>query len=137
MAILSPGLGWAEGRILTKHWGINRTGKHFYNNGFDVVLSKESPGTDWVEGKLLHMYHTYTDADKQAAKDRAINQTKNGKNALVGGTIQKETNKLRLENGTHQTQTMHACPHCGKIGKGPGMFRHHFDRCKSKPLVCD
>jgi len=24
------------------------------------------------------------------------------------------------------------CPHCGKVGKGNGMFGYHFDRCKLK-----
>lgn len=26
------------------------------------------------------------------------------------------------------------CPHCNKIGKGPGMLRYHFDNCKNKPI---
>ena len=26
----------------------------------------------------------------------------------------------------------HKCPHCNKIGKGPPMFRWHFDNCKKK-----
>ena len=26
----------------------------------------------------------------------------------------------------------HTCPHCGKEGKGPIMFRYHMDNCKKK-----
>jgi hypothetical protein len=26
------------------------------------------------------------------------------------------------------------CPHCGLVGRGGGMTRHHFDNCKMKPL---
>jgi hypothetical protein len=48
---------------------------------------------------------------------------------FVGGSIQRE----RMLAGTHQNQTCRVCPHCGKQGKGPTMFRYHFDRCKAKP----
>lgn len=36
-----------------------------------------------------------------------------------------------VENGTHHTVQKYTCPHCGKIGKGLAMKRHHFDNCKS------
>lgn len=29
-----------------------------------------------------------------------------------------------------QNRIEYTCPHCGKIGKGPGMNRYHFDNCK-------
>lgn len=29
----------------------------------------------------------------------------------------------------------HTCPHCKKIGKGPGMKRYHFDNCKAKNQI--
>lgn len=54
--------------------------------------------------------------------------TAEGRNPLSGGKIQRE----RIANGTHQNCQIHTCPHCGKVGQGPGMFRHHFDRCKFK-----
>jgi hypothetical protein len=40
--------------------------------------------------------------------------------------------QLRLLNeGKHHSQKEHICPHCGKIGRGNTMKRHHFDNCKS------
>lgn len=43
--------------------------------------------------------------------------------------IQKNASKF---GGTAQSQIERICPHCGKIGKGNGMFAFHFDRCKLK-----
>lgn len=37
----------------------------------------------------------------------------------------------QLANGTHNSQIVYECPHCGKIGKGPMMKRWHFERCKN------
>jgi len=33
--------------------------------------------------------------------------------------------------GKVQANKIHTCPHCGKIGKSPSMFRWHFDNCKT------
>ncbi len=44
----------------------------------------------------------------------------------------KEQNSLALQLGKHHSQTLYKCPHCEKEGKGVGMYRHHFDRCKWK-----
>lgn len=41
--------------------------------------------------------------------------------------------KISLKNSGNNKE-VHICPHCGKEGKGSIMFRHHFDRCKNKPL---
>lgn len=30
-----------------------------------------------------------------------------------------------------QNRIEYTCPHCNKVGKGPGMHRYHFDKCKS------
>lgn len=35
-----------------------------------------------------------------------------------------------VENGTHHTVQKYTCPHCGKMGKGIAMKRHHFDNCR-------
>ena len=64
----------------------------------------------------------------------------NNKSRLDDGThlflkpgFQKHVQDKRFLEGTHQNQTCRVCPHCGKQGKGPTMFRYHFDRCKAKP----
>lgn len=76
-----------------------------------------------------------------------MERVENGTHHLLGGAIQKETNRRRieegihqflggdlqrkrLENGTHNFQTIRKCPHCDKVGKGAAMQRWHFDNCK-------
>ena len=56
----------------------------------------------------------------------------------VGGLIQFATkwqgntgNLARLAAGTHPSQKVWTCEHCGKTGKGSGNYkRHHGDVCK-------
>ena len=42
----------------------------------------------------------------------------------------KASAKKQIEAGTHITSTEYICPHCGKKGKGPVMFKYHFSNCK-------
>ncbi len=133
MSFDCPGNGWVKGRIST--WTGTRLGKKYWNNGNEVTLSYKSPGREWQLGKLEHMKHVYTEEDRNAARQRALLQTLKGQNALSSGMIQHQNNLERISKGIHQTELIHTCPHCGKIGKGFGMFRYHFDRCKE--LITD
>ncbi len=37
--------------------------------------------------------------------------------------------------GKHQNPSPEVeCPHCGLVGRGGNMTRHHFDNCKRKPI---
>lgn len=49
-----------------------------------------------------------------------------GKHHLLGGDIQRRA----VAEGRHNSSFVHTCPKCGKVGKGPAMFRHHFDKCR-------
>jgi hypothetical protein len=40
------------------------------------------------------------------------------------------SNHKRLKEGKHNFTQEHICPHCGRLGKGPQMFRYHFDNCR-------
>jgi hypothetical protein len=44
----------------------------------------------------------------------------------------KEFTKKLLETGKHVNTKIFQCPYCQKIGKGPVMKRHHFEKCKVK-----
>ena len=58
-----------------------------------------------------------------------------GTHHFLGGEIQKQMAQKRVENGTHNflNPTSWRCPHCGKTGKGTGLFtRWHGAKCKSK-----
>jgi hypothetical protein len=76
----------------------------------------------------------------------------NGTHHLLGGKIQKASNRARVNdgshhllgpsqnlkrvaNGTHPSQILVTCPHCGKTGGKPGMATSHFDKCKQKPKL--
>lgn len=37
-----------------------------------------------------------------------------------------------VKAGRSNTQQIHKCPKCQKIGKGPWMFRDHFDKCTTQ-----
>lgn len=48
----------------------------------------------------------------------------------------KRTSAKTLEmvkNGTHPAQKEITCDFCGHIGKGPGFYLKHNDRCKLNP----
>ena len=41
--------------------------------------------------------------------------------------------KKRALSPNAPMQKQRTCPHCGKLGAGPGMIMWHFDKCRSKP----
>jgi hypothetical protein len=74
--------------------------------------------------------HNFSGGEIQKASNK--NLVAKGTHHLLGGEIQKANAKKQMAAGTHNCLTVHTCPHCGKVGKGPPMFRWHFDNCKSK-----
>ena len=83
-------------------------------------------------------------------KNRINAAVSNGTYHMLGGKIQKENQDNRvklgihqwcgptsnlemLRNGTHPSQKIFVCPHCGTQGKGStNAKRWHFDNCKKK-----
>ena len=65
-------------------------------------------------------------------KDRIKGAKKVGRQNVSSGHLAKirkiggRASRLKANNIEHK------CPHCSKIGKGPAMFRYHFDKCKEK-----
>lgn len=55
-------------------------------------------------------------------------------NGIQSSHFREVANK-RMKMGTHPSQKMRTCPHCGHTGKSPAIFRTHFDRCYSKRLT--
>jgi hypothetical protein len=66
----------------------------------------------------------------ERAKKIQRKRVNNGTHHLLGGEIQKISARKRIEENTHHILQKHICPHCGKEGKSPVMFRYHFNRCK-------
>lgn len=75
----------------------------------------------------------------------AKKRVENGTHHFLGGSSVKERVKNGTHNfqnggikemvlkGTHNTQHLHKCPYCLKIGKGPRMLSNHFENCKLAP----
>ena len=47
--------------------------------------------------------------------------------------LSAETIKKMSESGKNKPTI--TCPHCGKNGRSPGMYRHHFERCRMLEVV--
>ena len=69
-------------------------------------------------------------AGKAGSKLATARNLKAG-NTFAGSAGSAMHAKLLIE-GKHQSQQEHVCPHCGKAGKGAGMYNWHFDRCRKK-----
>lgn len=54
-----------------------------------------------------------------------------GTHPFLDGSIATKSNLNRLAAGIHPSQVVRKCPHCSKTGRSPGIFKHHFDRCKA------
>ena len=76
--------------------------------------------------RVLNGTHNLLGGDTQRKSHRK--RIENGTHHFLGSAI----NKTRLDNGTHHCLKVNICPHCNKSGKGPTMFRFHFDKCKEK-----
>jgi hypothetical protein len=61
-------------------------------------------------------WETMDDDTKKSSSDKISNSLKNYYKTHPEARIQKE----------------YMCPHCGKVGRGNGMLRYHFDNCKIK-----
>lgn len=66
------------------------------------------------------------------ATDQQLLRSKKGTHHFLGGEIQRKANLELISLGEHSSQKEFLCPTCGKKGKGIGMFRWHFDKCKNK-----
>lgn len=81
-----------------------------------------------VQKRLLEEgLHIFSNGELQ--RRVANERVKNGTHPLMG----PNSNKSRLDAGTHPSQINWKCEHCNKVGKGIGNYkRHHGDRCKFK-----
>jgi len=59
-------------------------------------------------------------------------ETKKKIGAKSKGRPTAEMMKALQKINKGRTHSKHICPHCGKEGGGPVMFRFHFDNCKFK-----
>ena len=70
----------------------------------------------------------YGEIQRKACNKRVADKT----HPFTKPNFQKNVQKKLLEEGRHQSQIIHTCPHCGKTGKGNAMKFYHFENCKGK-----
>ena len=114
------------------------------SNVSDIVLCENLDEAAKLELELNKKY-SYK---KQLTDYRYNTSEKASKAGMIGGKTQGQVNKKsghiynlgkngdkikKAIGGVNQSQNVHTCPHCNKIGKSNAMFLHHFHNCKLKP----
>lgn len=93
----------------------------WYNNGIINTLSVNPPGEEWILGRL---YQKPTTSGRRYYNNGLVQKmfaTDPGPKWTLG--------MLPKRKVTYEEVT---CPHCGRVGKGSGMIRYHFDNCKKE-----
>lgn len=92
--------------------------------------------------RLLSSHHMKTEKSRVKlsktkkrlyAEGKLVNPYKGKKRPEMSGKNHHRYGK-KYEAFSVMNSIEYTCPHCNKIGKGPGMKRYHFDNCK---LKCD
>ena len=140
-----------------KKWGATkqklskrlRDQKLKLNNVKDTIVVKTEEEASILEEKLnkeygyswkksenyLHMLEIASNSPRKGfTKEEALRGAKKGgKTAVESGqlaSIQSMGGKIGGKiNGKLQSQRVHTCPNCGKVGRGNGMVGH-INRCK-------
>ena len=109
-------------------------GQHHFLGGDVARRSNQrrlATGTHHLVGGTLHRklvaerrHNFQSEKHRVIAKNTQKRLLTEGSHNFVG------SNHKRLREGKHNFTQEHTCPHCGRIGKGPQMFRYHFDNCK-------
>lgn len=87
---------------------------------------------DWLACSRIMMRMTSTPEEiSKYTSLAAQKKVLEGTHHFLKGEHQGKASRARVNNGTHNFIQEYTCTNCGKIGKGPGMLRHHFDNCNA------
>jgi group I intron endonuclease len=102
----------------------SKRAKQRVENGTNPLQGKA--GSELQKRRIAEGTHTLAGA-VGSVRQRAM--VTNGTHPLAG---ERGSNfqRQRMAEGVHPFVIIRTCPHCGKTGKGPGMLRLHFDKCK-------
>lgn len=109
-----PDLGiWIRGKLPSGSGPkIGSIGGYFWNNGIINVRSVNSPGPEWIKGKLL-------------SKNQLLRRKEIGRRKKTD-----EEKKNLSEKMTGKPHQLTTCPYCNKTGSKNLMKRYHFNNCK-------
>ena len=88
--------------------------------------------------RLLENHHMKTEESRKKVSETRKEMFKNGqlkptfkgeKRLEISGEKHPRYGK-KFEKLSNMNSIEYTCPHCNKIGKGPGMKRYHFGNCK-------
>jgi hypothetical protein len=142
--------GWYKGRTSN----FDKQCLTWWNNNIIQIRCNEKPDTTFNRGMLKRNKNPTNVQEKHLHKQKGkpspfrgkkrpeISKAKkgipNGRKGLPspkkGKKYGPQKNPCKNLSETHGINMTHTCPHCHKIGKGPQMFRYHFNKCKSISL---
>jgi hypothetical protein len=112
-------------------------------NSFEILEEHEDINIVSKREKELQRQYGYRvdGPDYSATVERSITAAKSTSVAKVNAArenVKKATIAAVLAGapgkaGKANAEKHRECPHCGKQGKGPTMFRYHFNNCKLNP----
>ena len=123
-------------RLLDQNYTLNDVCEVIEIDDVDMASNMEKElnirdGYGWNKSKDYRRVLTMVDKAKGlGAKTQIENKV-----GMYGYSVEerRELNtKSAPKGGMAQSQVIRKCPHCGKVGKGNGMFCYHFDKCRYK-----
>jgi hypothetical protein len=114
--------GYSEFEILEEHLDIHEASKR--EKALQRQYGYRVDRSDYSRVLMLSSI-----AGKNGGSVSGPKLVKSGHLARVG--LIAVANGSPSKAGKANCAILRECPHCGKQGKGPTMFRYHFDNCKT------
>lgn len=100
------------------------------------TVDREAVGkkiSDALKGVSKTEEHKLAMKESKAAKDNShTEETKKKISESMKGKKKPEGVYKGCQKGKKKNFKTLECPHCGKVGKGPAMYKYHMNNCKSK-----
>jgi len=124
-----PHTNSAKLKLRNKHLGrvfsVATKGKMSANHADVSGVNNPAYGKDGgFKGKFHTEEHRLHMSKVMSGKERSVEHSRNI-------SLAKKGKPSKLKGIKYETKT---CPHCGVVGGGGNMTKHHFDNCKNKVI---